>query len=233
MSTKENDLWTWSDKHSPVWENIKGSVRTVPEERKSILKLVASTTRGAGITRSSSIVVTSMTSADNLHSFLLTDMWPGLLLGGHLFHSRETQTLLDPNSKGSTHIVTKFMDYTGVRKCDIIHENDAYQCLPCNLVWMHVKMRSTLEGIQGSRSIHDLSSFYGIRPQILLLFWNNSAKWGVILSLFSFHLHVDTIGIQSQELGQIAGLSENRLWGTPPQKINKSRPDAKRQKMHF
>ena len=157
--------------------------------------------------------------------------WP--LLGGHLFHSRETQTLLDPNSKGSTHIVTKFMDYTGVRKCDIIHENDAYQCLPCNLVWMHVKMRSTLEGIQGSRSIHDLSSFYGIRPQILLLFWNNSAKWGVILSLFSFQLHVNTIGIQWQELGQIAGLSENRLWGTPPQKINKSRPDAKRQKMHF
>ena len=70
---RENNLCTWSDKHSPVCENIKGSVRTVPEERKSILKLVASTTRGAAITSSMSIVATSMTT-NKLHSFLLTDM---------------------------------------------------------------------------------------------------------------------------------------------------------------
>ena len=37
--------------------------------------------------------------------FSLTEIRPGLNLGGwHLFHSRETQTLLAPNSKGSTHI---------------------------------------------------------------------------------------------------------------------------------
>ena len=82
LSLRDNDLCTWSDKHSPVWENIKGSVRTVPEERKSILKLVPSTTRGAGITSSSrSIVVTSMMTSAKLRYVLLTDIRPGLCLG--------------------------------------------------------------------------------------------------------------------------------------------------------
>ena len=77
----EKDLWTWSDKHSPVCENINGSVLTVPDDKKSILKLVPSTRRGAGIImRRSSMAVASMTS-DKLHHFLLTEISPGPLLG--------------------------------------------------------------------------------------------------------------------------------------------------------
>ena len=102
LSLRDNDLCTWSDKHSPVWENIKGSVRTVPEERKSILKLVPSTTRGAGITSSSrSIVVTSMMTSGKLRYVLLTDIRPGLCLGDTCSIHGKRKLFLAPNSKGS------------------------------------------------------------------------------------------------------------------------------------
>ena len=33
------DLWTWSLRHSPISEKVRGSVRTTPAERKSILQI--------------------------------------------------------------------------------------------------------------------------------------------------------------------------------------------------
>ena len=127
-----SDLCTWSDKHSPVCENIKGSVRTVPEERKSILKLVASTRRGAGITRSRSIVLTSMADTvlfdRNQTRPQLGGVTPVPFTGnansfGSQFKrkytyskGKYTQILLQNSNKLSMNAGT------GVRKCDtIIH----------------------------------------------------------------------------------------------------------------
>ena len=123
------DLWTWSDKHSPVCENINGSVLTVPEDKKSILKLVPSTRRGAGmiIMRRSSMVVTSMTS-DKLHHFLPFDRNQSRAsIGGHLCYSPERQTLLADWRKVRFILLRNsdiIMYYrTGARKWDIIHLN--------------------------------------------------------------------------------------------------------------
>ena len=129
ISILKKDLWTWSDKHSPVCENIKGSVRTVPEDKKSILKLVPSTRRGAGmiIMRRSSMVVTSMTS-DKLHHFLPFDRNQSRAsIGGHLCYSPERQTLLADWRKVRFILLRNsdiIMDCrTGVRKWDIIRLN--------------------------------------------------------------------------------------------------------------
>ena len=124
----EKDLWTWSDKHSPVCENINGSVLTVPEDKKSILKLVPSTRRGTEtIMKRSSMVVTSMTS-DKLHHFLPFDRNQSRAsIGGHLCYSPERQTLLADWLKVHFILLRNsdiIMDCrTGVRKWDIIHLN--------------------------------------------------------------------------------------------------------------
>ena len=48
------------------WENMRGSVRTVPEERKSILKLVDSTIENG--------VVATRTSIRSVGALLITNM---------------------------------------------------------------------------------------------------------------------------------------------------------------